>query len=34
MIDVARCLVALARPETQWMTGNVINIDGGEETAG
>ncbi len=33
-LDVARCLTALARPETQWMTGNVINIDGGEETAG
>lgn len=32
--DVAKCLTALARPETQWMTGNVINIDGGEEIAG
>ncbi len=32
--DLARCLTALARPETQWMTGNVINIDGGEEIAG
>ncbi|MHB1844056.1 MAG: enoyl-ACP reductase FabI [Deltaproteobacteria bacterium] len=29
--DIARCIVALARPETQWMTGNVLNIDGGEE---
>jgi NAD(P)-dependent dehydrogenase (short-subunit alcohol dehydrogenase family) len=32
--DVARALVALARPETQWMTGNVIGVDGGEEIAG
>jgi hypothetical protein len=23
--------VALARPETYWLTGNVLNIDGGEE---
>ncbi len=29
--DVARCLVALSRPETQWLTGNVLNVDGGEE---
>ena len=29
--DLARCLVALARPETQWLTGNVLNVDGGEE---
>ena len=29
--DIARCLVALARPETQWLTGNVLNVDGGEE---
>ncbi len=29
--DVASCLVALARPETYWLTGNVLNIDGGEE---
>jgi NAD(P)-dependent dehydrogenase (short-subunit alcohol dehydrogenase family) len=33
-LDVARCLTALARPETQWMTGNVINVDGGEEIGG
>ncbi|MHB8421087.1 MAG: enoyl-ACP reductase FabI [Myxococcales bacterium] len=32
--DVARCLTALARPETQWLTGNVINVDGGEEISG
>ncbi len=29
--DVSRCIVALSRPETQWMTGNVLNVDGGEE---
>jgi len=32
--DVAAALVALSRPETQWVTGNVINVDGGEEVAG
>jgi enoyl-[acyl-carrier protein] reductase III len=32
--DVARALVALARPETHWITGNVIGVDGGEEIAG
>ena len=31
--DVARALVALARPETAWITGNVIGVDGGEEIA-
>jgi NAD(P)-dependent dehydrogenase (short-subunit alcohol dehydrogenase family) len=29
--DIGRCLVALSRPETAWMTGNVIGIDGGED---
>ena len=28
--DVAACLVALSRPETYWMTGNTIRVDGGE----
>lgn len=32
--DVAKALVALARPETAWITGNVIGVDGGEEIAG
>lgn len=32
--DVARCLVALARPETSWMTGNTIRVDGGEDLMG
>lgn len=31
--DVARCLVALSGPETAWMTGNVIRVDGGETIA-
>lgn len=32
--DVARALVALCDPGTDWITGNVINVDGGEEVAG
>ena len=32
--DVAGALVALAQPCTYWMTGNVIQIDGGEAIAG
>jgi enoyl-[acyl-carrier protein] reductase III len=32
--DVARALVVLAHPDTDWMTGNVIGIDGGEDIAG
>ena len=32
--DVARALVVLSRPETYWITGNVIGVDGGEEIAG
>jgi NAD(P)-dependent dehydrogenase (short-subunit alcohol dehydrogenase family) len=32
--DVGRCLVALSRPETAWMTGNVIRVDGGEDVVG
>ncbi|MBK9167083.1 MAG: SDR family oxidoreductase [Bryobacterales bacterium] len=32
--DVAKCLVALANPDTYWMTGNTIRIDGGEGTVG
>lgn len=31
--DVARCLVALARPETAWLTGNTLGVDGGEHIA-
>ena len=29
--DVARAIVALSHPHTQWMTGNVIRVDGGED---
>jgi enoyl-[acyl-carrier protein] reductase III len=29
--DVARALVALSAEDTYWITGNVINVDGGEE---
>ena len=32
--DVARCMVVLARPETAWMTGNTIRVDGGEDFVG
>jgi enoyl-[acyl-carrier protein] reductase III len=32
--DVAKAVVALAKPGTDWITGNVINVDGGEEIAG
>jgi enoyl-[acyl-carrier protein] reductase III len=29
--DVARAIVALSHPDTAWMTGNVIGVDGGED---
>jgi NAD(P)-dependent dehydrogenase (short-subunit alcohol dehydrogenase family) len=32
--DVARCLIDLSRPGTQWLTGCVVNVDGGEDVAG
>ncbi len=32
--DIANAIVALSRPETQWMTGNVIFVDGGEAQMG
>lgn len=32
--DVARCLVELSRPGTQWLTGCVVNVDGGEDVTG
>jgi NAD(P)-dependent dehydrogenase (short-subunit alcohol dehydrogenase family) len=32
--DVARALVVLAHPDTAWMTGNVIGVDGGEDVVG
>jgi enoyl-[acyl-carrier protein] reductase III len=32
--DVAKVIVALARPETVWMTGNVLGVDGAEDVVG
>lgn len=32
--DVGRALVALSHPNTQWITGNVIRVDGGEDITG
>ena len=29
--DIADCMIALADPRTRWLTGNVLNVDGGEE---
>jgi NAD(P)-dependent dehydrogenase (short-subunit alcohol dehydrogenase family) len=29
--DVARAIALLARPESAWITGNVIGVDGGED---
>jgi NAD(P)-dependent dehydrogenase (short-subunit alcohol dehydrogenase family) len=32
--DVARAIVVLSHPDTYWITGNVIGVDGGEDIAG
>jgi enoyl-[acyl-carrier protein] reductase III len=32
--DVGRAIVALSKPGTDWITGNVINVDGGEDVMG
>jgi enoyl-[acyl-carrier protein] reductase III len=32
--DVAGALVALCAPGAYWITGNVINVDGGEAVTG
>jgi enoyl-[acyl-carrier protein] reductase III len=32
--DIGRAVVALSVPGTDWITGNVINVDGGEEISG
>jgi len=32
--DIAKAVVAMSKPGTDWMTGNVINVDGGEEISG
>ena len=33
-VDVARAIRAFSMPETQWMTGNTIRVDGGEGITG
>jgi len=32
--DVAKVIVSLSRPETMWMTGNVLGVDGTEDLVG
>lgn len=32
--DIGRAVVALCKPGTDWITGNVINVDGGEDIMG
>jgi NAD(P)-dependent dehydrogenase (short-subunit alcohol dehydrogenase family) len=32
--DVARAIAALCRPGTEWITGNVLGVDGGEDIVG
>ena len=32
--DVARCIAALCHPATYWLTGNTLQVDGGENTVG
>jgi NAD(P)-dependent dehydrogenase (short-subunit alcohol dehydrogenase family) len=32
--DVARAIVSLSHPDTYWVTGNVIGVDGGEDVVG
>ena len=32
--DVAKAIVVLSHPDTYWITGNVIGVDGGEEIIG
>jgi len=32
--DIARAVVSLAAPNTAWLTGNTIRVDGGEGIAG
>jgi len=32
--DVARCIAALCHPATDWLTGNTLHVDGGENIVG
>src|SRR5262249_31074271 len=32
--DVARAIVVLSHPDTHWITGNVVGVDGGEDISG
>src|ERR1051326_5444678 len=32
--DVARCIAVLCHPATYWLTGNTLNVDGGENIVG
>jgi NAD(P)-dependent dehydrogenase (short-subunit alcohol dehydrogenase family) len=32
--DVARCIAALCHPATYWLTGNTLQVDGGESVVG
>jgi enoyl-[acyl-carrier-protein] reductase (NADH) len=32
--DVARAITVLSHPDTHWITGNVIGVDGGEDIVG
>jgi NAD(P)-dependent dehydrogenase (short-subunit alcohol dehydrogenase family) len=32
--DVARCLVTLSQPGAAWLTGSILQVDGGEDVAG
>jgi NAD(P)-dependent dehydrogenase (short-subunit alcohol dehydrogenase family) len=32
--DVARAIIVLCHPDTHWITGNVIGVDGGEDIVG
>jgi NAD(P)-dependent dehydrogenase (short-subunit alcohol dehydrogenase family) len=32
--DVARCIAVLSHPGTYWLTGNVLQVDGGENSIG
>jgi enoyl-[acyl-carrier protein] reductase III len=32
--DVARAIVVLSHPDTYWITGNVVGVDGGEDISG